>query len=201
MKLNHFILIASSLSIFTIISACQSFQQKKSLSAEEQMDLISKGKMITQLSFQALSGELLKALQEGGVQNAVGYCHLQASPIIDSLSQVFDADINRVSDKYRNPQNKPDKTDIIVLDAYRQQIADGRELQPHLEVTGDLIIYYAPILIQNPTCLLCHGEPGATIEQENYNYILSRYPEDLATGYSLGDLRGVWKVALTKETK
>lgn len=187
--------------ILAILSSCQSFQQKKQLSPEEQLALIEKGKTITQQSFKALSGELLQALQEGGVQNAIGYCHLQASPIIDSLSAVYNAIISRVSDKNRNPENKAGEADMLVLEAYRAQLAEGRELQPHLEVTGESIVYYAPILIQNPACLLCHGEPGGTVESENYDFILSKYPDDRATGYQYGDLRGVWKVILNKEAK
>lgn len=196
--MKHSLLLLTPLILFAL-NACDSFQGKKALTAEEQMEYFSKGKMITEQSFKALSGELMAALQEGGVQNAVGYCHLQASPIIDSLSNAHKVAIFRVSDQYRNPENKPDKADLAVMDAYRQQMQQGRELQPHLEFTGDQITYYAPITIQNPACLLCHGTPGETIEQENYDFILSKYPGDLATGYQQGDLRGLWKVVLNKE--
>lgn len=185
--------------ILLIIASCQSFQQKKPLSTEEQLELITIGNKITEESFRALSGELMGALQEGGIQNAIGYCHLQASPIIDSLSAAYGVVISRVSDKNRNPENKPDDSDLLVIASYREQLAEGRELRPHLDKTGTARVYYSPIVIQNPACLLCHGKPGNTVEQENYDFIIAKYPDDLATGYQLGDLRGVWKIDFGKE--
>jgi len=177
-----------------LFHSCQTSVNKNSLPPEKQSELIAKGKKITMQSFRALSGELIKALQEGGVMHAVGYCHLQASPIIDSLSSVYGAKINRVSDKYRNPENKPGKLDLTIIEAYRQQLAEGQELQPHLEITADEIVFYSPILILNPACLQCHGEPGSTMEQGNYDFIKTKYAGDHATGFKLGDLRGVWRV-------
>ena len=190
-KLSTLLIIICSILFFT---NCQSSVKKNKLSTKEQAELISKGKKITMLSFKSFSGELMKALQEGGVQHAAGYCHLKASPLIDSLSMIHGAKISRISDKFRNPTNRPDELDLTVIEAYRQQITDGKDLEPHLEITADEIVFYSPILILNPACLQCHGEPGSTMEQQNFEFIQSKYPGDLATGYKLGDLRGVWKI-------
>ncbi|MCU0370759.1 MAG: DUF3365 domain-containing protein [Bacteroidales bacterium] len=192
---KNFLLVSLSLFLFS----CQDPVHKNSLTPEQQAELIAKGKKITMLSFKALSGEVIDAINEGGVQNAVGYCHVQASPLIDSLSKVHQAKISRVSDRYRNPQNKPGELDLEVIHAYQKQLAEGSELQPHLEVTADEVIFYSPILILNPLCLNCHGEPGTTLEQANLDFIRSKYPDDRATGYKLGDLRGVWKIMMSSE--
>ena len=186
-------------SCLILLTSCQTSVQKNKLSLEKQADLISKGKKITMLSFKALSGEVMKALQEGGVQHAIAYCHLQASPLIDSLSLVDKAKISRVSDKYRNPSNKPGDLDLTVIKSYQQQLANGLELQPHLELTGDEVVFYSPILILNPACLQCHGEPGSTMGQDHFDFIKSKYSGDLATGYKLGELRGVWKIEMSAE--
>lgn len=180
--------------IFIFLNSCQTSVKKNQLSPEQQAEFIAKGKRITMLSAKALSGEVMKALQDGGVQHAVDYCHLQANPITDSISKVYEAEISRISDKFRNPANKPGELDLTVIEAYKKQLSEGQELQPHLELTSDQVIFYSPILLLNPACLQCHGEPASTMEQENYELIKSRYPEDLATGYKLGDLRGVWKI-------
>jgi hypothetical protein len=177
-----------------LLFSCASSQQKQPLTQAEQAELIGQGNQIVQQSFQVLSAELKSALVEGGVQNAVGYCHLKASPIVDSISKAFNARISRISIKYRNPANSPDTLDLTIINAYARQLAEGQALQPHLEYSGNNVIFYSPIVIQNPMCLLCHGEPGKTIDQANYDFIRSKYPDDLATGYQLGDLRGVWKV-------
>jgi hypothetical protein len=180
--------------IIFIVCNCTGPKQPKSISPEEQSGYIAKGKQITEAGFKALSGEVMKAIQEGGVQHASGYCHLQASPLIDSLSAAYKVKISRVSDKNRNPSNKPDELDQTVLDSYLDQLAQELPLQPHLEITADQIIYYSPILIASPACLLCHGEPGTTIATADYEFIKTKYPGDLAVNYQMGQLRGVWKV-------
>ena len=187
-------LTAHIITCFLLIQSCQAPASKNALSPEQQADYLAKGKKITMFSFKALSSELIKAIETGGVEKAVDYCHLEAIPLTDSLSKNYKAEIKRVSDKYRNPGNKPDELDMKVISAYRQQLANDQELQPHLEVTGDTVYYYSPILILNPLCLQCHGEPGNTMQPENDRFIKAKYPEDKATGYKLGDLRGVWKV-------
>jgi len=179
-----------------IFYGCQNAVQKKSLTPEEQSKYIAKGRMITAFSLKALSGEVMQAINEGGVQHAVDYCNVHASPLIDSLSVKHNAKISRVSDRYRNPANKPGGLDLTVIEAYREQLAAGNVLQPHLEVTSDEIIFYSPILILNPVCLNCHGEAGTTALQENIDFIKAKYPEDMAVGYKLGDLRGVWKIII-----
>ena len=180
--------------VFFSLYSCQLFQRKNTLTIQEQQDYISAGKTITDASLKALSGEVMKALQEGGVQHAAAYCHLQASPLIDSLTAVYEARISRVSEKNRNPENKPDELDLTVIQSYENQLEQGIALQPHLEITADQVIYYSPILIANPACLLCHGEPGTTINQSDYDFIKTKYPGDLAVNYQMGQLRGVWKV-------
>jgi hypothetical protein len=182
------------LSFLIIMFSCNQTVKKEQLSFKKQEELILQGNQIVQESFQAFSAELKSALVEGGVINAVGYCHLKASPILDSISKAFNARISRISIKYRNPANSPDTLDITIINAYASQLAEGQALQPHLEYSGNNIIFYSPIVIQNPMCLLCHGEPGITIDQANYDFVRLNYPNDLATGYQLGDLRGVWKV-------
>jgi hypothetical protein len=185
--------------LITLTFSCQGPAPKNRLTPEQQAKLITRGKTITMLSFKAFSKELMKALNEGGVKYAVGYCHLKASPLVDSLSKVHKVKISRISDKFRNPANKPGDLDLEVITTYQNQLANGDELQPHLEMNGDEVIFYSPILILNPVCLNCHGEPGSTMEQENFDFIKSKYPDDLAYGYNLGDLRGVWRIVLSPE--
>jgi hypothetical protein len=182
-----------------LLSSCRSGGEKSRLTPEEQAKYLATGTLVTAQSFKALSREVINAINEGGVQHAVGYCHLKSSPLIDSLSRKYHVKISRVSDRYRNAQNKPGELDLTVINAYQEQLARGSELEPHLEVTSDEVIYYSPILILNPLCLNCHGVPGNTAEQPNIDFIRTKYPEDKAVGYILGDLRGVWRIVLSLE--
>jgi hypothetical protein len=193
---SYILLSFQILLIILFFAACHSPSTKNRLTPEEQAKYINEGKSIVIASFKAFTREITNAINEGGVQHAVKYCHLKASPLIDSLSGAHQVKISRISDKFRNPADKPDQLDQEVLNTYKKQLEAGAKLQPHLEVTDDEVIYYSPILILDPLCLNCHGMRGTNITDENFEFIRSKYPEDLAFGYKLGDLRGTWKIIL-----
>ena len=52
--------------------------------------------------------------------------------------------------------------------------------------------YLRPLLVQR-ACLACHGDP-ATFSPEVRAVLARRYPQDRATGYAVGDLRGAVSV-------
>ena len=55
--------------------------------------------------------------------------------------------------------------------------------------------YAEPIIVQ-PLCLSCHGN---VLAPEVANHIEEAYPDDQATGFEIGDLRGVYWVAFPRE--
>lgn len=65
---------------------------------------------------------------------------------------------------------------------------------PVVRAHGDSIAYYRPIFISSPACLKCHGSAGEGLDSAAYAVIQQRYPLDQATGYVLGDLRGMWSI-------
>jgi len=180
--------------IAVLLAACQS-NRPKDLSAEETAGYLEKGKQIVQASFSALSGQLSGAMQKGGVQNAVAYCNIKANPIMDSLSQAHQVTISRVTLRPRNPENLSDDNESEILSDFLKMQDLGKSLQPFIEsASGEQVIFYAPITIISPLCLNCHGTPGSEISTEDYELIKSLYPDDQATGYSMNELRGMWKV-------
>jgi hypothetical protein len=137
----------------------------------------------------------------GGIQHAIGYCNTNALDITDSLSALYGAGLRRTSDRYRNELNKPDSAEAAIIDDYRTRLAEGMDLKPILlEDQGKPVRFYAPILVRAPLCLSCHGEPGNTMIAEDADYLKAGYPDDRATGYKLGELRGLWVVTFNKET-
>lgn len=164
------------------------------LTDTERQQIIDDGKAIAQATFAELSSNLAVALSEGGVENAVQYCNLVAYPLVDSLSEVHDAIIRRTSLQVRNPRNQPSVAERTVLQAYQEQAARGDELKPRVERLDDQrIAFYAPIKIQ-PLCLQCHGKVGEDVQESDYALIRELYPEDQATGYEPGQLRGMWSI-------
>ncbi len=155
-----------------------------------------KGGEIAALSFQALSSELKQALQRGGVSEAVQYCNLKAYPIVDSLSKVHRARIRRTTFRTRNPKDRPDPTEAALLHRMEAARAAGQQPRPLVQrIAPDTVLFAAPILTQ-PLCLQCHGEVGKDIDPDDYAIIRQLYPDDQATGYQAGDLRGMWSIRM-----
>lgn len=159
---------------------------------------LTRGNSISKISFEKISGELQKALAEGGIENALKYCNANAYTLTDSLSISHKASIKRVSNKNRNPHNKADKIEEFLIKGFGIDLSEGNDLSPKLVLKDDSVIFYKPITIQS-MCLNCHGEPGKDITFSNDSLIQALYPRDKAVGYSNNQLRGLWRIGFKKE--
>lgn len=156
---------------------------------------LEKGKEIAS----ATQAELLKvvqgAMKKGGPVYAVEYCNIEALELKDSLSNLNNCTIKRLSNKYRNPADKPvTKIEQEQLKSYETLHSEGKSLASSVHIVGDKVEYYQPIMIGSGACLLCHGDPETQIAAKTMNTIRKLYPDDLATGYAMNDFRGVWKI-------
>jgi len=160
-----------------------------------------RGSLITEQAGQTLMQAVKSNFEEGGTAQAIPYCQLQASPITDSLATYFHASIRRVSDKYRNPENQPNAIESEILEAYKFNKESGLDLEENIQELedGKKLLYTKPILIPNAFCLNCHGRKGIEISEETEQLLKNNYPQDQATGYQVGELRGMWSITL--ETK
>lgn len=135
---------------------------------------------------QQLKQALLDGLAEGP-DSAVAACKVEAPRIAAELS-VDGVAVGRSSHKLRNPDNAGPDWVAPILDAY---VATTGDLAPRsVSLSEGRSGYVEPILIQ-PLCLTCHGDvqDPALLER-----IKTDYPEDRATGFALGELRGVFWV-------
>lgn len=142
-----------------------------------------------------LKPQLKNAMQEGGPTHAIEVCASVAPKIADSLSAESGWLVKRVSLKSRNASRAvPDTWESAVLKQFDTRQAAGEKASAlhHGETTGDQYRFMQAQGVE-PVCLLCHGdnlaEPvRATLQQY--------YPDDWATGYSLGQVRGA--ISLTR---
>lgn len=162
------------------------------------VDFQAIGDSIANAAQKAFVGALMKALNEKGTAGAVEFCNAHALPIADSLSKHYNCTIQRISDRYRNPADKPDATDSTVIADYYAQKMAGTALAARLQEQPEQVIYYKPIMVGMPTCLQCHGDPKSDIEAPTMAAIRAKYPNDMAVGYKQGDLRGVWKITFKR---
>lgn len=153
-------------------------------------------KVWTAEAFGVLSGRLAEAIESNGHVGAIHVCSMEATELLDGVADSHDASIRRVTDRPRNSANQADARDLEVMAMMRAMIADGEMPEP--VVDGDVV--RLPIRIAMPLCLMCHGVPEKDIAPETLATISERYPDDQATGYREGDLRGLWRVEIPQPT-
>lgn len=190
--------------IALILTSCESGGRKEEdrdrLSAADSLRLMKQGDSIALNAQQVLVKAVMSAIEEGGTAQAVAFCNLQAGPLADSLSQTGHYRIGRISEKFRNPDNQPkNQADSVMLAAFRQDFARGEMPPGRIALNGDSVVYYKGISVAMPVCLSCHGDPAKDIEASTLALIRERYPEDQATGYQVGDFRGLWKIIVLPE--
>lgn len=153
-------------------------------------------KKISQEAFAALSGALQKAITEGGVLNAIAVCKTQAMPITNAVGEANQVEVKRIAVRYRNPDNAVNGTEMQLFEDWSTQMARGEEPAAIVLHEGENRIWYGAIRLGNPLCLQCHGQPGKDIAEATLAQLRSSYPDDRATGFALGDLRGAWKITM-----
>ena len=192
LKYKLFILITSVFLVWSCTSK-QDNRQTETVPVDTAA-VIQEGRAIVQSTFGTLSSNLSGALNEGGVSHALEFCNIEAMPLTDSLSTHYGIEIRRASHRPRNPQNQADSLELASIKAYINQLEENGELKPFVYSRRGQILFHATIRIAGDLCLNCHGDPGTDIAQTDLEVIRNLYPEDEATGFELGELRGIWSI-------
>jgi len=117
---------------------------------------------------------------------AMGACSAMAIQMVDDYNrQITGVKLRRTALKYRNPKNKPDTADRMVMDTF----VSTNKFEPLVVDLGKQYRVYKP-LVTKQSCLLCHGARN-DISPELVKMIDRTYPKDKATGFELGKFRGV----------
>ena len=143
----------------------------------------------------SLGSKLKAAMKSGGPENALEVCRQAAIPSTTNVSQRFKGlRISRISTKPRNPANAATVLDRMVLETWASKLALGDETLTDVvhQNSGGKSVFFRPIRIK-AVCLKCHGDSsqfssGLSVKLAKF------YPQDKATGYKLGELRGAFKV-------
>ena len=148
---------------------------------------------------------ILSALQQhlnqsDSIKSAFIFCKAAAYPLTDSLSKSLSTIIRRVSLKTRNKENEPTTLESTILDSYGYNLEKNLPLEDNVQRMDDqYLLYTKPIVIGSPVCLRCHGKVGEDLSQEDYALIKELYPEDEATGYQLGNFRGMFSIKISQK--
>lgn len=180
---NRLVLLGLSLMLTTIARA-----------ADEPLDRARAA--VKDLAFE-LRETLTEALAQGDPVTAVGACQVLAPQLAQVVAEDAKLEIRRTALRVRNPDNAPDAFETRVLDDFAKRVAEGSDptqLEHHEIVTEDEsreLRYMKAIPMAEEPCAMCHGKsiaPNLAAE------IAKLYPEDTATGFAPGELRGAFSV-------
>ena len=143
-----------------------------------------------------LKAELMAAMQSAGPNEAIKVCNTRAPQISKKISEQQGLSVRRTSLKTRNSDNKADDWEHSVLQQFEQRKRDGEpvktlEYSQITEYQGKRAFRYMKAIPAGEVCMTCHGE---NISQELRARIRQLYPEDKATGFRVGDIRGAFTV-------
>jgi len=144
---------------------------------------------------QELGAQLRAELAKGGPDGAVSVCKTIAPELAGRISRDKGWRVSRVSLKVRNPLlGSPDAWEQSVLSEFDRRVAAGEKAETLEfgevveEPAGRYYRYMKAIPVQ-PLCLTCHGSPDA-VPASVQERLRTEYPQDRATGYSAGQVRG-----------
>jgi hypothetical protein len=138
-----------------------------------------------------LRDTLMVAMTRGGPLAGVEVCHREAPRIAQAIADAHGVQIGRVGVRSRQPANR--------LEGWQQATLDTWLANPPAQAPGQ----WAPAVTRDPAsgslrwakaietegpCLICHG---SSIDATLQAAIRERYPDDPATGFEPGSLRGL----------
>lgn len=181
--------------------ATESTATARPLPPEVQAAALERGKAIAGQAFALLSTNLAGAIGAGGVTNALSYCSERAYPLTALVADTNRVKLQRLTHRPRNPTNQVGGAELAILREFGLALGRGEPPSPVVRAgTGDAVVFYSPIVITNPLCLQCHGVVGTDIQPATAALLATLYPQDQATGFKLGDLRGMWRIEMPAPT-
>ena len=144
----------------------------------------------------SLKSELMSAMQSGGPLAAIEVCNTRAPEIAKTVSLEKGMELSRVSLKNRNPDNAPTDWQQSVLEDFDARKMAGEDptsiaWQDVAKLESGREYRFMKAIPTGGLCLQCHGE---TLDPAVAGKIEELYPDDKATGYKAGDIRGAFVV-------
>jgi len=148
-----------------------------------------------------LKHALTTAMKSDGPIKALTVCNVEAAPIAQQNSALSSWKIARTAIKVRNENNAPDAWEATVLRQFEERKTAGEDIKTmeYAEIIqeGEQLTYrYMKPIATAGLCLTCHG---AQVDEAVTTKVRALYPNDQATGFTLGDIRGAF--TLKKQLK
>lgn len=184
-KAFHSLLALSALT--SVLAGCS----KADIPAQADDVFVAEAEAVTARFQSELQQALSAAMTETGPVGAIGVCQSAAPAIAQNLSEESGFSVSRIARKNRNPEGSVSGgLDRLYAELEATPTVNGKPNAVHAQL-GSGQVFMRAIPMQEQPCAACHGtniapEVKAAIEQA--------YPEDLATGFQPGELRGAFLV-------
>jgi hypothetical protein len=186
---------ATGLLVLFLVAACSESPAPVSSTPAVEAPVVLDAEVVRARGAEALmpfKQQLMQALQQGmaeGVVAAIDICRVQAPAIAEGLVGQG-VTLGRTSHRLRNPANAPEPWQQQWLNYYlgsEDRVAGVTDL-------GDGRTGYVEPIVTAPLCLACHG---SDLSADVTAALQLHYPDDQATGFQGGDLRGIFWVTFT----
>lgn len=183
--------------VLSLIAAATQTISHIAFATESTIDLKDQAEALVKKYSMSLQTALKGALEISGPVGAISFCHDQAPPIAAGISR-DGWTVGRTSQKARNASSTPNDYELKVMEEFSARIAKGEAVidmtkAEIVEEAGGSVFHLVKAIPTGEVCLTCHG---ANIKPEVKAKLDELYPGDKATGFNLGDMRGVF--TLTK---
>ncbi len=182
-------LIAAAVTAVSLMS----FNASAETTSVDQADIKQAQALVKEFGGQ-LKPALKQAMKSGGPVEAVKVCQQKAPAIAKELSEKSGWEVTRVSLKARGAMAQPDAWEQSVLEGFVKQNASGTkakdlELSEIVHEQSGSQVRYMKAIGTAGMCLQCHGE---NIAEPVKAALAQYYPDDKATGYKKGEIRGAF---------
>lgn len=142
-----------------------------------------------------LKGQLKQQIKTQGLVSAIGFCHQEAPKIATAVGQKYQVSLGRVPvpGRIRNPANAPAGWQAGVVERFAGRAGAGEDIASLVSMQTESLpagvaARFARAIPVEEGCLACHGK---TVKPEIAAALREHYPNDQATGFSAGELRGL----------
>ena len=141
-----------------------------------------------------LMGEFMPAMKDGGPVNAIGVCQTKAPAVAQRFSKLDGWAMRRTALRTRNSANAADEFERAALKALAADSV-SEVSQWVTDTDGHTQFRYLSAITMAKPCMACHGDPAA-IDDSLKSVIARLYPNDKATGFEPGQLRGAFSITV-----
>lgn len=159
----------------------------KNQEAQKEIAIATRDKL-----FASLVAELVASLAENGPAKSITICKTRAPELAKLVSLEPGLNIGRTSFKLRNSENQPP-------DWAKGFVQNRVDKEVFVELPDQALGALLPIHLKS-TCILCHGN-DEQVTPDVKAAIVSNYPNDQATGFAEGDLRGYFWAEVSSQNK